>query len=376
MIIGIDGNEANVTERVGVSEFAYELLTEFVRLSANDKKFEVFLKNKPVEDFPNTSKLMKYRVFGPKKLWTQFALPVHLFFQRPKSDVFFSPSHYAPRFSPCPTVISIMDVAYSHFPQLFAKKDLYQLEQWTKYSVKKAKKIITISEASKRDILKLYNLPQDRISVVYPGIKFMQDLTPHVYPIQELQRKYGINEHYLLFVGTLQPRKNITRLIEAFSNLEETKNHSLQLVIIGKKGWLYEEILAAPKKFAIEKDVKFLDFVPNEDLPLFYKHAKCFVWPCLYEGFGLPILEAMKYDCPVITSNVSSMPEAGGDAALYVTPTDTQDIIKKIKMVLEDGELRKSMIEKGRKQVKKFSWEKAAQETIKILEEVGGTHER
>ena len=142
---------------------------------------------------------------------------------------------------------------------------------------------------------------------------------------------------------------------------------SLELIIVGKKGWLYEEILEAPKKFKIEDKVKFLDFVPDEDLPLLYKNALCFVLPSLYEGFGLPVLEAMKYGCPVITSNVSSLPEAGGDAALYVDPKSIDDIASKIKLLIADKKLRQELIRKGYEQVKKFSWEKTARETLRVL---------
>lgn len=142
------------------------------------------------------------------------------------------------------------------------------------------------------------------------------------------------------------------------------------LIIVGKKGWLYEEILEAPKKFGVENKVKFLDFVPDEDLPLFYKNALCFVLPSLYEGFGLPVLEAMQYGCPVITSNVSSLPEAGGDAALYVDPKDVSDIADNLRLMIEKPQLREEFIEKGYKQVNKFSWEKTAKETLKVLEEV------
>jgi glycosyltransferase involved in cell wall biosynthesis len=144
-----------------------------------------------------------------------------------------------------------------------------------------------------------------------------------------------------------------------------------ELVIVGKKGWLYEPILAAPEKFGISDRVKFLDYVSDSDLPLLYKYATCYVLPSLYEGFGLPVLEAMKHDCPVITSNISSMPEAGGDAALYVDPLNVEDIAEKMVQLVENEKLRKELIEKGRKQVKKFSWEKAAKETFEILEEIG-----
>ncbi|CAN5202113.1 glycosyltransferase family 1 protein [soil metagenome] len=373
MKIGIDANEANVSNKVGISEYVYQLLLEFNNLADSQVKFDIYLKDNPRHDFPKSSGDWEYKVFGPKKMWTQFALPARLFFKGNKPDVFFSPGHYAPRFAPVPSVISIMDLAFFHFPEYFTKKDLAQLKSWTGYSVKKAQAILTISAATKDDIIKLYGISEAKIHVIYPGIKQTVSLTPHIYPMQELQSKYGINKEYILFAGTLQPRKNIVRLIEAFSQLlqkNKYKDSQLQLVIVGKKGWQYESILDAPKKYNVEDRVKFLNFIPDEELTLLYQNAICFAWPSLYEGFGLPILEAMKMNCPVITSNVSSMPEAGGDAALYVDPKDVNDITEKLDQVVSNPQLRKDMIEKGKKQIQKFSWKKTAEETLSVLEQI------
>ena len=363
MIIGIDGNEANVEKRVGISEYAFELIKFFERFKI-DINFVIYLKEKPREDMPEEKDGWKYRVIGPGKFWTQFGLPLDLFFHKPRPDVFFTPTHYAPRFSPVPTVISIMDLSYIHFQELFKKKDLYQLENWTAYSAKNAKKILTISKFSKDDIIKTYKIPGGRVVVTYPGIK--EELGIMKQESSELQGRYGIKGKYILFVGTLQPRKNIARLVEAFSKIK----NDIQLVIVGKKGWMYEDILEAPRKFNVEDRIRFLEFVSNEDLPCLYENAECFVLPSLYEGFGLPVLEAMKYGCPVVISNVSSLPEAGGDAALYFDPNNVSDIASKIELVLNDAKLKKEMIEKGYRQVKKFSWEKTARETLKVLEEV------
>lgn len=368
MIIGIDGNEANVSKRVGISEFAYQLLAQFSSFDAQDIIFRIYLKSEPVPILPQENHNWKYRVFGPGKFWTQWRLPLDLYTHRPRPDVFFSPTHYAPRFSPVPTVVSVMDLSYLRFPELFNKSDLYQLRNWTAYSVKKAAKVLTISDSSRDDIIKEYNLPAEKVVTVYPGIKETVTLQPRVYGMNQLQTKYHISDNFILFVGTLQPRKNITRLIEAFSKIERTKD--LQLIVIGKKGWLYEEILAAPEKFGVEKDVKFLEGVNDEELEIFYKNAICYVLPSLYEGFGLPVLEAMQHGCPVITSNVSSLPEAGGDAALYVDPEDVDDIAKKITRLVHDKSLREELVSKGKKQVQKFSWEKAARETLHVLQEV------
>lgn len=364
MIIAIDGNEANVEKRVGISEYAFELLKEFSNHSQNTK-FIIYLKDKPRADLPRPSDNWTYKVIGPRKLWTQIVLPINLYkdcrLKGRQIDVFFSLTHYAPRFSPVPTVISVMDLSFIHFPEMFKASDLYQLRSWTAYSVRQAARVFTISNASKNDIIKEYKIPENKVVVTYPGIKMTNKNS-------KIKNKYKIFGDYILFVGTLQPRKNIERLIEAFSTL---RNRNLQLIIVGKTGWLYEDILNAPKKYGVVENVKFLEFVSDEDLSELYSNAEFFILPSLYEGFGLPVLEAMQHGCPVITSNVSSLPEAGGDAALYVNPESTEDIAEKMAMLLKDEKLRKEMIEKGKRQVKKFSWEKTARETLKVLEEVG-----
>jgi glycosyltransferase involved in cell wall biosynthesis len=383
MVIGIDGNEANVANKVGIGQYAFELLKQFKEFSNSNfhpkgtsqsmaVQFSIYLKSKPNSDMPTESENWKYTVVGPSKLWTQIGLPFHLFTSRHKPDVFFSPTHYAPRFCPVPSVMSVMDMSFERFPELFAAKDLHQLQNWTRYSAKNAAKILTISEASKSDIIKFYGISKDKIVVTYLGVRQEWKIENGKLKMDILKDKYKITKPYILFVGTLQPRKNIERLIEAFSILK-TKNQELtnyELIIIGKKGWLYEPILTAPEKYHVKEDVKFLDFVPDEDMPGFYKNAICFVLPSLYEGFGLPVLEAMKYDCPVITSNISSLPEAGGDAAVYCDPENVNDIAKQIHLVVSDAVLRKKMIEKGKEQIKKFNWEKTAKQTLDVLQEV------
>ncbi len=380
MIIAIDGNEANVEKRVGISEYAYWLLYYFAKFAESNKsvdiQFVIYLKQHPLKVLPKETSNWKYKIVGPGKFWTQFGLPLSLFLTKTKPDVFFSPTHYAPRFSPIPTVVSIMDLAFLQFPELFNKSDMYQLRNWTKYSVEKASKVLTISNSSRNDIIKTYKVPEQKVKTIYPGIKQSVSLEPHVYAMNELKAKYNISDNFVLFVGTLQPRKNISRLIEAFALLLESKKlhaeyqDDLQLVIIGKKGWLYEEILNAPQKYGVQDKVRFLEGINDDELKIFYKNALCYVLPSLYEGFGLPVVEAMKQGCPVITSNISSMPEAGGDAAIYIDPKDSQDIAQKLTKVINDKELRKTLVEKGKKQADKFSWEKTAKETLKVLVDI------
>lgn len=382
MIIGIDANEANVERKVGISEYAFQLLMQFssskfkaqsLTPPAGGSKFIIYLKNKPLSNLPVPDKNWEYRVLKPGKFWTQWRLPLDLYLHQPRPDVFFTTSHYAPRFSPVPTVVSVMDLSYLYFPGMFKASDLIQLRHWTAYSVKKAKRVITISKSSKFDIIKEYKIPEEKVVVVHPGIKPAVNLNLHVYNMETIKAKHKLNRNFILFVGTLQPRKNIIRLIEAFSKVcrDEKVPPDLQLVIVGKKGWLYEEILKKPKELDIEEKVKFLDFVSDDELVLLYQNAICFILPSLYEGFGLPVLEAMKYGCPVITSNVSSLPEAGGEAAVYVDPLSVDDIAEKICKVVIHPEIRKELKEKSKVQLAKFSWEKTAKETLKVLEEVG-----
>lgn len=355
MLIGIDGNEANVKKRVGSNIYSYQLLQALFKLKA---KVVVYLKEKPLDDLPKETNHWKYKMVGPKKFWTQFGLPLNLFFHQPRPDVFFTPGHYLPRWCPCPAVMSIMDLSYIHFPEMFKKRDLWQLRKWTASSVKKAKRILTISQFSQNAIIDYYHLNPKKVVVAYPGLK----MTKNKKKVD--LRKYNVEGDFLLYVGTLQPRKNLNKLIEAFSRLS---NQDLKLVVVGKKGWLYKEIFEKVKKLNLTKKVIFTGFVPDEDLPAFYQKAQCFVLISLYEGFGLPALEAMHYGCPVVVSNVSSLPEVVGEAGILVDPNKTEEIANGIEKAIEN---REELIEKGYQQAKKFSWEKCAKETLKVLKEV------
>lgn len=372
MIVGVDGNEANVEKKVGVGKYAFEVLQHLWQIKNKNLNFKIYLKGEPLPDLPKETDWWQYKVVGPKKFWTQIGLPFALYkdshYRGRQIKVFFTPTHYAPRFCPCPRVISIMDLSFLHFPEMFRQQDLWQLKSWTAYSIKKAVKILTISRASKDDIIKYYQVPEEKVVVTYPGFDMM--IKDKGYKIKDEVKKYGIDGDYILSVGTLQPRKNFVKLIEAFHILISSYPH-IDLVIVGKKGWLYEEILEAPKKFGIENKVKFLDFVQDSDLPALYRNAKCFVLVSLYEGFGLPVLEAMAYGCPVVVSNVSSLPEVVGEAGIMVDPNNVEEITDKLLKALRmSEEERQETIKKGFEQAKKFSWEKCARQTLEVLKEV------
>jgi len=355
MTIAIDGYEANVKNRVGIGRYAYEIIRNIYNISTHNS-FRVYLPDPPLSDMPGESKNWKYRVVAPKKLWTFVGLPLALTLDQP--DVIFSPTHYVPRWVNGPKVMAIMDVSYLEFPQMFRRGDLHQLVNWTAYSARVARAIFTISEFSKRAIIKAYNVPEKRVIVTYPGLTM-----PNV---QAQTNLYG---NYILSVGTIQPRKNFTRLIEAFSKILP-KYPDLTLVIVGKKGWLYEEILASPKKFGIQDKVKFLDFVADNELSGLYRNSKVFALPSLYEGFGLPVLEAMSYGCPVVVSNTSSLPEIAGEAGIYVDPEDVESIARGLVDALE-GKSAEARARAAKAQIAKFTWEKAAKQTLEVLEKVG-----
>jgi glycosyltransferase involved in cell wall biosynthesis len=359
MIIAIDGYEANEVRRVGIGRYAFEIIKN-INLLHSDHIFRIYLPNKPLPDMPVETDWWQYRALSPKRLWTFFRLPLALITDLPRADVVFSPTHYIPRFVNLPRVMAVMDLSYIAYPELFRADDLHQLIHWTKYSVEHAIKILTISKFSRDAIIKQYGVPAEKVVVTYPGLTMESKVISH---------KSKVLGKYILSVGTLQPRKNYVRLIEAFSKVKKT-HPELDLVIVGKKGWLYEEILGAPKTFGVQDCVKFLDFAKDEDLPALYGDAVCFALPSLYEGFGLPVLEAMAAGTIVVTSSVSSLPEVAGGAGIYVDPLNVESITKGLAQAIsENGTAKgKERIALGKELAKQFSWEKAARQTLNVLE--------
>jgi glycosyltransferase involved in cell wall biosynthesis len=222
--------------------------------------------------------------------------------------------------------------------------------------------------ATKCDLIERYGTEPDKITVVYPGYDeatFQPVRDEEV--IEAVKARYGIAGDYILFVGTLQPRKNLIRLVKAFADCR-SPIADCRLVIAGKKGWLYQEIFRRVEELGLEKKVVFTGYVPEGDLPALLSGAHLFVFPSLYEGFGLPVLEAMACGTPVVCSNASSLPEVAGDAALMVDPLDVEGLATAMERVLSDEELRAELTERGFKQARKFSWERCARETLAVLE--------
>ena len=256
---------------------------------------------------------------------------------------------------------------------MFRKSDLYQLRNWTGYSIKKAAKIITISQSSKADIVKYYKVPDEKVVVTYPGVE--EEFKPQPKEkIEAVKIKYRISGEYILYVGTLQPRKNLTGLIEAFKKItqnSELRTQNFQLVIVGKKGWQYGQIFKKVQELNLEDKVIFTGFVKDADLQALYSGAKCFINISLWEGFGIPVAEAMACGLPVVVSNTSSLPEVAGGAGILVNPESVNEIAAGIAKILnlstsDYGNLKKKSIT----QAAKFSWEKCARQTLEVLENV------
>lgn len=304
-------------------------------------------------------------------LWTQGGLALQTWTTSP--DVLFIPAHTLPVLGNprVRTVVTIHDLGVEWLPQYHQFPQKLYMTWATDWAVGHAARIIAVSQATQADIIKRYKRRSKEIHVIYEAVDRSLFRPIPEGEADRMLRKYKIRRPYFLFVGTIQPRKNLVRLIEAFSIfLKKDPRNSTALVLAGKSGWLYDAIYDAPQRFGIERRVHFIGHVPPLDLPALYSAAECFVFPSLFEGFGLPILEAFACGCPVITSNTSSMPEVAGDAALLIDPTSVEGIAGAMQQVV-DRTVRKRLFHRGKLQLKEFSWEKAARQTLAILEEAG-----
>ena len=297
-------------------------------------------------------------------MWEQFIQPVIL--RRERIDLVHGLAFVAPLLSPCPTVVTIFDLSFLRFPDTFRRANRTYLRIFTSLSARRARRIIAISEHTRRDVIRLLGIPAERVNVVYCGV----DAAFHPCPAAEVRafrQRHDLPERFILFVGTLEPRKNARRLIEAYAQIRDL---GVKLVIAGGKGWLYEDIFATVERLGLSNEVFFAGYVPAEELPLWYNAADLFVFPSLYEGFGLPPLEAMACGTPVVSSNAASLPEVIGEAGLMVAPQDMEGLAAAMRQVLTDQNLHAQLRERGLQQARRFSWEKAAQQTVEVYRQV------
>jgi glycosyltransferase involved in cell wall biosynthesis len=306
------------------------------------------------------------------RLWHRLRLPIPVETITGPLDVFYSPDFVLPPTRRATrTLLTVHDLSFLHCPEAFVPALRRYLEQVVPRSIARADRVLADSVHTRSDIVSLLGVPRDKVEVLYSG--FPARFQPEAEPgeRERLQARYGIDQPYVLSVGTLQPRKNYLRLIRAFANLKpETLKPETSLVIAGGRGWLYEDIFSEAERHGDR--VRILGFVDEADLPALYRSAVLFAFPSLYEGFGLPVLEAMACGVPVVCSNASSLPEVAGEAGLLVDPLDTDGLAGAMRRVLEDSGLRREMIARGVAQAARFTWERAARQLRDVFDFLRG----
>lgn len=277
------------------------------------------------------------------------------------TEIFHATNHLLAHFRQARTVYTLHDLIFLRYPEHHKSYNRWYLTLTMPHYLKAADAIITPSECSKQDALEFYDLPEQKIKVIYEAAAPHFKPTPDPTALQRVQQKYNVPDKFILHVATIEPRKNLNRLLDAFKAIL-IDQPQLKLVFIGKKGWLYDSFFEHIKELGLEDCVVFPGYVDEADLPVFYQLAEVFVFPSLYEGFGLPPLEAMSCGVPVVCSNSSSLPEVVGDAGLLVDPTDTAALAEAVRSVLDDADLRADLQQRSLRQAAKFSWEKAVEE--------------
>nr|HID14459.1 glycosyltransferase family 1 protein [Anaerolineae bacterium] len=304
-------------------------------------------------------------------LWEQFVQPWAL--HRIGADLVHGPAFVGPLLAPCPVVITVHDLSFIRFPTLFRPANRLYLTVLTRLSARRARRLIAVSAHTGAEITRLLGIAPERIDVVSHGV----DPAFRPLPAEEVaafRQRRGLPERFVLCVGTLEPRKNQTRLVEAFARIHDSQ---VKLVLVGGKGWFYDELFARVEALGLSGEVIFPGYVMNDELPLWYNAAMVLAYPSLYEGFGLPVLEAQACGTPVLISNVSSLSEAAGDAALMVDSCDVEALAAGLNRLLTDEVLRHELRERGLAHASRFTWLHTAQETARVYRrawaEGGGT---
>ncbi len=293
-------------------------------------------------------------------LWEQLVQPWTL--RRIGAHLVHGPAFVGPLLAPCPVVITIHDLSFIRFPTLFRPANRLYLTVLTRLSARRARRLIAVSTHTAAETTRLLGTPQEQIDVVYHGV----DPAFHPLPADEVavfRQRRGLPERFVLCVGTLEPRKNQTRLVEAFARIHDGQ---VKLVLVGGKGWLYDELFTRVEALGLSKEIIFPGYVMNDELPLWYNAATILAYPSLYEGFGMPVLEAQACGTPVLTSNVSSLPEAAGDAASMVDPYDVEALAAELDRLLTDKLLRHELRKRGLAHASQFTWPLMAQETADV----------
>lgn len=377
MKIGINAHLLAFTEnyrQAGLSRHIYELVTTLPR-SDQSASFVAFVGNGDIPpDFtagmPPNLKLSRSRFptgRAPVRIaWEQMILPLAA--ARTKLDLLHCPVSVRPFISPCPVVITIHDLIFLRYPKSYHPAKQIYLRAMSRWSARRATHIIAVSEATRQDAIELLGVSPRRVTTIHNGVG--EQFVP--LPAEEVERfrhKHGLSGRTILYLGTLEPRKNITLLLNAFKEIEARPEYAdVKLIIGGSKGWYYEEIFATAERLGLTGTdrLRFLGRVPDEELPLWYNVADVFAYPSLYEGFGLPPLEAMSCGTPVVVSNTSALPEVVGDAGVLLDPEDASGWAMALMDLLSNRAKAQELAARGLRQAQKFTWQRAAEETLQV----------
>jgi len=377
MVIGIDASRALRAQRTGTERYALEIIQHLLALpQAEQRQWRLYVDHAPSGDEPWGSGAEKALpshaelcVLPAQSMWTHRALATEIL-KRPPS-VLFVPSHVLPFVQPArrlpPAVVTIHDLGYYYFPAAHLWQQRLYVDWGTRWSASAASAVIAVSQATATDLQRITGTPAGKIHVVYEAANAKP--LPAAESIAAYRKEWGLARPYALYVGTLQPRKNLARLISAYEELCQRGQAQFDLVLAGMAGWLSQEIVAQAQQSAYAAYIHLPGYVADREMSTLMAGARLFAFPSLYEGFGLPILEAQSLGVPVMTAKGSSLPEVAGDAALYVDPTDVEAIAQAMLRLSQDESLRQEMIAAGYRNVQRFSWTKAAAETLAVLEE-------
>jgi glycosyltransferase involved in cell wall biosynthesis len=305
----------------------------------------------------------------PYSIREQLTVPLDL--RREGINLFHAPHYVLPPLTPCRSVVTIHDCIHLRFPQYLPNRLAYGYARASLWiATHRSSRVLTVSEASKRDILRYFRVPESKINVIYNAIDERFGEAPDDEEVARVRERYQLNDPFVLYAGNIKPHKNLERLIEAFHMLRKGDLEHVKLLIIGDEISKYATLRRAVHHYKLHKHVRFFGFVPDKTLAVLYRLASVFVFPSLYEGFGLPPLEAMASGTPVITSNVSSLPEVVGDAALLIDPYDAGAIAAAMRQVLTEPALREDLRRRGLQRVREFSWERSVRRVREIYGEV------
>ena len=372
--IAIDAHSVG-TQLAGNETYAVNLIEALAEIDQTNQYTLYVTKQSAVDRFVNRWPNFKVTRTLPHTPLVRVPLTLSAELRRNRVDVLHV-QYTAPPFAPCAVIATIHDLSFEHLPETFKRRSRAQLRVTVRRTAQNAAHILTLSEFSRRDIIETYKIDPDRVSVTPAAAPAnfapVEDETER----RRIRVTYGIKRDYLLALGSIQPRKNLVRLIGAYSSLWYEKRDLPQLVLAGKRGWLEAETIRAAEESAARKDILFIGYVPEADLPALYSGAIGFVYPSYFEGFGLPVLEAMRCGAPVIAGNRTSLPEIVGEAGLLVDPFDEAALVQALAELIENPDYRARLRVKGLERAKAFSWTTTARLTLQAYERAGAKVER